>query len=439
METNRRYNISLSLLIACLAIIAATSCDTVNNIEPVYEDYYVRLFGEEGDQEGVDLVVSEADQTVLLLGTTTEPSGNKRLFLVKADWVGNLIWKRKLGGVNDIAKDIEPSADGGYIILAETKDALAEDPTENVKLIRITPEGEKTDSVVFGTPKLEGVDYGIEKPHSVTAMDDGYIVTGALEYTTLEADGGLKKVSYLKLKFGLDLVWDSRFWYYNSQAEFSKGVKTFRTGDNRVYTIGSDNKDEQGNGSNYNFWYFGFDYAGGEASGSGHNWMGEDLPGHDEILSAACSAFGAGVFMVGLHNDPSGRSDIYTAQAAIDNGELVRRESTGSILVMPGDESRLINPVSVCRATRGQPGYLILGTEGVEGAHNIWLCKVDVTGEAVYWSSIFGASDRNDDKAGAVAELPDGHILVVGTVNVGVSNLKMGFFKLNAAGRFAGQ
>ena len=327
MVISRRYHIPLALLIVGLVIIIASSCDTENNLKPVYEDYYVKLFGEEGNQEGVDLVVNESDQTVLLLGTSTEPSGSKRLFLVKADWAGNLIWKRKLGGTNDIAKDIEPSADGGYILLAETRDLLAEDPTENVKLIRITAEGEKTDSVVFGTPKLEGAEYGIEKPHSVTAMDDGYIVTGALEYNTVEADGGLKKVSYLKLKFGLDLVWDPGFWFYNSQAEFSVGVKTFRTSDNRVYTIGSDNKDEQGNGSNYNFWYFGFDYNGGEGSGSRHNWVGVDMPGHDEILSAVCPSFGSGVFMVGVHNDPSGRSDIYTAQAAIDNGELVRRDN----------------------------------------------------------------------------------------------------------------
>ncbi|HLT71944.1 MAG TPA: hypothetical protein VKZ75_04805, partial [Cyclobacteriaceae bacterium] len=166
MASNRRPHIPRSLLIVILTVLITVSCDTENNLEPVYEDYYVKLFGEEGDQEGVDLVVSEADQTVLLLGTTTEPSGVKRLFLVKSDWAGNLIWKKKLGGANDTAKDIEPSADGGYIILAETKDLLAEDPTENVKLIRVTPEGEKTDSVVFGTPKLEGVDYGIEKPHS---------------------------------------------------------------------------------------------------------------------------------------------------------------------------------------------------------------------------------------------------------------------------------
>lgn len=435
------FHIPLIVLVAGALSMMLPSCDTENNLEPVYEDYYIRLFGDEGNQEGVDVVVSEADQTVLLLGTTTVPSGDRRLLLVKADWAGNLIWKKKLGGANDTAKDLEPAADGGYVILAETRDVFAEDPTENVKLIRITAEGEKLDSVVFGTPKLEGVDYGIEKPVSVTAMDDGYIVTGSLEYTTVEADVGLKKVSYLKLKFGLDLapVPDTHFRYYNSQAEFATGIKTIRTGENRIYTLGSDNKDENGRGANYNFWYFGFDYTGGESSGSGDNWMGEDKAGYDEILGAVCPAFGEGVFMVGTHIDPSGRADIYTAQAAVDNGELVRRDSVGNIIVIPGDQNRLITPVSVCRATQGQPGYLILGTEGTEGAHNIWLCKVNVTGETVYWSSAFGATDRNDDRAGAVAELPDGHILVVGTVNAGVDNLKMGFFKLNAAGRFASQ
>lgn len=438
MVSNGRHHIAPGILIAIVSLLAVFACDTENNLDPVYEDYYIRLFGDEGNQEGVDLVVNEADQTVLLLGTTIEPNGSKRLFLVKADWKGNLVWKRKLGGANDIAKDIEPSLDGGYVILAETRDILAEDPTENVKLIKITPEGEKTDSVIFGTPKQENADYGIEKPYSVTPMDDGYIVTGSLEYTTVQADMGLKKVSYLKLKFGLDLMPDPDFRYYNSQAEFATGIKTIRTSDNRIYTLGSDNKDERGRGPNYNFWYFAFDYAGGEGSGTKDHWMGEDLAGHDEILGAVCPAFGSGVFMVGTH-EAGGRRDIYTAQAAIDNGELVRRDSVGSIIVIAGNEDRLIEPVAVCRAMTGQPGYLILGTEGVEGAQNIWLCKVDVTGENVYWSSTFGAADRNDDKAGAVAELPDGHIIVVGTVNVGVGNLKMGFFKLNAVGRFAAQ
>jgi hypothetical protein len=440
MESKRRNHISLSLLVLVIAGVIAESCDTANNLEPVYEDYFVRLYGDEGSQEGVDLVVNEIDQTVVLLGTTTEPTGNRRLFLVKADWAGNLIWKKKLGGTNDVAKDIELSNDGGYIILAESQNDLATDATENVKLIRATPEGDKVDSVLFGSV-IDG-NYGGDRPHSITPMGDSYIVTGSLEYPLIQADQGLQKIAYLKLKFSSDLILDDNFNQEFSQAEFANGIKTFRTSDSRIYTLGSDNKDENGNGPNYNFWFHGFDYLGGESSGGnetsgGNYWIGVDQPGHDEILSAVCPAFGAGFFLVGVHIESTGRRDMYTAQVAIDQGELIRNDSLGKIVVIPVNENRRILPVSVCRALTGRQGYLILGTEGEAGARNIWLSKVNITGESVYWSSLFGAGDLNDDRAGAVAELPDGHILVVGTVNVGVSNLKMGFFKLNAAGRFA--
>src|SRR5690606_22885381 len=199
MTIRNYYHIALTFLAIMTIALTIVSCDTENNLEPVYEDYFVRLFGDEGYQEGVDLVVEESTQSVLLLGTTTEPDGSRRLFLVKADWSGNLLWQKKLGGPDDEARDIEPANNGGYIVLAQSRDPQSADPTENVKLILITPEGEKTDSVVFGSPMLEGVDYGIERPNTVTTLEDGYIVTGSLEYTTTEADGGLKKVSYMKL------------------------------------------------------------------------------------------------------------------------------------------------------------------------------------------------------------------------------------------------
>lgn len=431
---NSFWKCTASLLLSGVVFL---SCDTSNNLEPDYKNYFVRLYGTEGKQEGVDLIVNESDESVVLLGTTTEPNGDKRLFLVKADWEGNLIWKKKLGGTNEVAKDIELANDQGYIILSESRDLSLPDQSENVKLIKVTLEGDKMDSVVYGTPKQDGTDYGRDLPHSVTPMGDSYIVTGSLDYKLTQADEGLVKVAYLSVKFSSDLVVDNTFRPEHSQAEFATGIKTVRTNDERIYMLGSDNKMvKTENGVNYNYWYFPFEYQGGGPAGLS-DFIGIDKAGQDELLSAVCPAFGSGFFFVGVHNETSGRRDIYTAQAANDNGTLVRKESAGKVVIIPINEGRKIVPVSVCRAVSGQKGYLIAGTEGEVGAHNIWLSKVDVVGENVYWSSIFGAADRNDDRAGAVAELPDGRILVVGTVNVGVSNLKMGLFKINANGKFA--
>jgi hypothetical protein len=435
MRNSRVTYISQCILYFIISGVTWQACDTENNLGPDYKNYFVRLFGEEGNQEGVDLIVNEADESVVLLGTTSEPNGSKRLFLVKADWEGTLIWKKKLGGPGDVAKDIELANDGGYIILSESTDALAEDPTENIKLMKVTFDGDKVDSVLYGT-EGNGI-FGVDQPKTVTPMEDSYIVTGSTNFPKTQGDEGLSVVRYLMVKFSSDLVPDNIFNKDISQAEFSAGIKTFRTSADRIYMLGSDNNlITTQNGVNYNFWYFGFEYLGGDPAG-GYGWIGIDKQGEDEMLSTVCPSFGSGFFLVGVHTDGSGSRDIYTTQVANDNGELTRKDTIGYKLAIPINQNRRIVPTSVCRADVGQRGYLILGTEGEEGEHNIWLSKVDITGETVYWSSLFGAADRNDDRAGTVAELPDGRILVVGTVNVGVSNLKMGLFKINADGKFS--
>src|SRR5690606_1565318 len=115
---NRSGNhIALMFMVLVLTMLTTVSCDTENNLDPVYEDYFVKLFGDEGYEGGVDLVVEEAPETVLLLGTSTEPAGSGRVLLVTADGAGNLLWHKRLGGPDDQARDIEPANNGGYIIL----------------------------------------------------------------------------------------------------------------------------------------------------------------------------------------------------------------------------------------------------------------------------------------------------------------------------------
>ncbi|HEX5168598.1 MAG TPA: hypothetical protein VFW11_05450, partial [Cyclobacteriaceae bacterium] len=45
------------------------SCDTEGNLDPDYKNHFVRFFGDEGNQEGVDMIVEESDRSVILLGT----------------------------------------------------------------------------------------------------------------------------------------------------------------------------------------------------------------------------------------------------------------------------------------------------------------------------------------------------------------------------------
>ena len=63
---------------------------------------------------------------------------------------------------------------------------------------------------------------------------------------------------------------------------------------------------------------------------------------------------------------------------------------------------------------------------------NISLSKIDQSGN-VQWYVSLGSEDK-DDRAAAVAELPDGRIFVLGTVVLGDQS-KMALFKLNSAGQ----
>lgn len=406
------------------------SCDTEGNLDPDYKNHFVRFIGDEGNQEGVDLIIDESDQSLMLLGTTTVPgTAQKRIFLVKADWEGNVIWKKKLGGPYDVAKDIERSNDGGYVILSESSGDVQISNGLGVKLIAVTTEGVKTDSAVFKS-SIGPSDF----PSTVTPISDGYIVTGSTQHGTQWAIPDADNVSdVLRIKFSTQLDFDPLYDGFQSKAENDYGYKTVQLGD-LYYTFGSANYSPSGNANtNYNFWCF----ASSADGFPGEEFIvGNDVVGDEEILYAVCPSLNSGYFLAGTLSQGLNTKDIYIGFAYNDNGFL-RRVNEGTAIKIPLSADRKITTTAVCPSIANPRGYLILGTEGDEGFRNIWLSKVSDVGDKLYWSSIFGASDRNDDRAAAVAELPDGRILVVGTVNLGVNNLKMSLFKLNSEGKFA--
>jgi len=290
------------------------------------------------------------------------------------------------------------------------------------------------DSVVFYTPWKDG-SYANEYPQTVTAVSDGYVVTGSTEYNTQWATGGLENISdlmHVKFDFSLQPTTELDTTRSNSQNEL--GFKSVELSSGRIYSFGSSYKEVSSTtNNNFNFWVLPVpilannDYA-----------IGLPGVGNDEQVTAVCETEGQGYFLAGTHVS-AGVSRIYVGSVYEDNSELYVSQLAGQgIVEVPGHAGANLVPAG-CAATKvGSSGYLILANEGDEGFRNIWLTKVSGSNLTnVLWASSFGSPDRNDDTGVAVAELPDGRILVLGTVNFGSDNFKMALFKLSKDGKLA--
>ena len=111
------------VFIFLVAVSLLYSCDTASNVEDPTKNYFIKYYGGDGDQEGVDIVVA-SDGFIYLLGNSTSliTTTGKQLFLVKTDAEGKLIWEKTFGGKYDEeAKDLELTADNRLVVLANSK------------------------------------------------------------------------------------------------------------------------------------------------------------------------------------------------------------------------------------------------------------------------------------------------------------------------------
>ena len=103
--------ISLNMLVLLLVLL---SCDTSNNIEPVFERYFTKYYGLDGEQEGVDMVVN-GDGSIILLGNSFSQTDPISPFIVKTDPAGNILWQHEFEANNERAVDIELINNGSQI------------------------------------------------------------------------------------------------------------------------------------------------------------------------------------------------------------------------------------------------------------------------------------------------------------------------------------
>jgi hypothetical protein len=439
MSLRRNNYIFLGLLMVLFA------CDTKQDFEGEFQNYFLKYYGEDGNQDAVDLVVN-ADGTALLLGNTQVTGKSKRMVLIKVDARGEIIWQKRYGILDsddEIAQDLEPTADGNFLILSNTfygTDPATNDNIYDFKVLRVRGDGSVADSMYFHN---NGDKWNTQFAYGITALSNGgFVVTGNSSDENIYYDPPNAQ-SDLEDLFAIGFNGDfTRAWTTVEDAippnppagislgeHIGSGIKVFEKSPSEfywfTYSDGLRPADTQYE-SNLNAWTLNADGLSiGEVLFSGDAVRQERLASVIQVpaaLGGGYYEFGTSAVNNGIVVNPDAWGDLY----------FCRRNSTRGLvnegLVTGLSGTFLAHAVAPAVYSNG---FLLLGHEQTTLGSTIRLIQVDQS-SVPRWSVTFGAFDKNS-RGAAVAELPDGRILVLGTIELETQR-KIALFKLNAQG-----
>jgi len=414
--------ISLSSIVMIVLLI---SCDTANNVDPIYERYFTKYYGEDGEQEGVDIVVN-SDGSMILLGNSQSQIDPVSPFIVKTDAAGQVLWQRAFKTDDETAVDMELINGGTQVaVVSNVKRA-----TTNICLYVLGQDGNLVDSVYIQTPDNQTAK-GVN-----TASDGGFLITGfkdPVPSRNLNLGSPAQDqadILLLKVDNGLNTVTDLS---PGGQEYIGSGVKSFEVNlDNAIYYLAFGYSDRPRENSNEYRQCFQVISATPLGAFSGIRQVSQDEVTEEQVASAVVKippALGDGYLMVGTTTS-GGSTDLYLTR-------FNKPESSNKMTVSSLDGKvplgRRIEGVSAANAA--PDGYFVVANEVRENSKkDIFLARIERDG-AVSWTNSFGSLE-GEDTAGGVEALPDGRIAVVGTIQLETQR-KMVLIVTTTNGRFS--
>jgi Domain of unknown function (DUF5122) beta-propeller len=138
------------------------------------KEIWSRTFIGNSDDYAMD-IQQTSDDGYIVVGAIAPAAGkNEDVYLLKMDSEGKEMWNRTFGTASDIGNGVQPTFDGGYIIVATTGPL-----SRDVYLIKTDAKGNELWSRTFGT----ATDAGNEVQQTA---DGGYIIAG---YTSESGQG----------------------------------------------------------------------------------------------------------------------------------------------------------------------------------------------------------------------------------------------------------
>lgn len=412
-------------------------CENQSILNHPGKNYFLKYYGGDGNQTAVDLI-ADTDGTFFILGNSVKAQGEiSKVYLAHLNELGEVIKQITFGEVDMDARDFELTSDGKLVVVANKSNPTGPD----ILLARFDLNLTKIDSVTLfkGTTAATYQEYA----NSVTELSDGgFIVEGWI------TGGGLNPSEELHLRVTNQLVKLSgtNVWSEN-QANYSyaQGVKVFQHSANAFYTFGNTTASFLNTPDHTNkFWAFNLGSNGIPNGAGGANSLDSAYKfpsfGIAKTLTHATKVPAGGFLLLGYIN----YTDSISLKAAITiSTDTALNFSKAGVFVDKSLGSLGLgkNPyVTAYSSPYSNNNFILANTYLTKSLNSdILLLRVnnalsnDLTNP---WTPVKFGGD-GEDTAAAVAELSDGRIMVLGTMQLGnpTEQYKIVLMKLNSEGQ----
>ncbi len=414
------------VLLSCIKDSEESPVDSTSTYRYLGELDWVKNFGGSGE-ETAKAVISTTDGGYAILGFSNSIDGDLETkntavndyWLLKLDAFGAMEWSKTYGGSkDDRGQSLVQTKDGGYALtgyaMSDDGDASNNEGFHDNWVIKVNGLGEVLWEKSFG---FSGHDHAYD---ILETEDEGLFFAGFLDITSARADGNTEKNNSSLTRHGVGEFWGTKvgatgnlIWrgYYGGSNN-DRAHAVVRSNDGGFVMCGfteSDDFDINNSRGSYDFWVVKIDKVGNLVWQKSYGGTGIERA--QDIANTA----DGGYIITGntFSNDVdvsknNGESDIWLIKIDV-SGNLVWETSFGG--------SQFDDAQSVSQSKDG--GYILVGnskstdkdTNANEGENDIWLIKTDANGNMT-WQKTFGGAGL--DYGFDALETEEGSIIIVG-------------------------
>lgn len=423
-----------------IVLIIAFGCDTTSNIKQPGKNYFVKYFGRDGNQRAVRLIYHDNDGTFFILGNSRiAPDSLQKIYLAHADAQGNVLAETYYGDAEMEARDF--LINNNLIVVVANRSQAIGSSTKQIELVKFDPFTDKH-KITAGINAVLGFPSASTVANSLTVLSNGdFVISGNTDY--VEA-GHIHTQNALHFRTNNNFLQRTTSWRdIDGSGDVNNITNAFQSPGDTIYFFGSTNASPDGH-TDQNFWTFSLLSSNGAPDGNSDDnkefVKGSDVS--DEILTDVTKA-SAGYVMTGISIDKASQNQSLEI-LKIGNDDL-QFDSTADIRLRYSGTSLNRGSIPFATSYYSPSGnyFTLANYYNAAGNSDMMLIKLSPdfnskTLKEVWHEPVFFGGE-GDDTAAGVAELPTGHIMILGTMNLGkpAEQYKIVLMKLNSNGRLA--